>query len=228
MKESPEAKLYASRMAKSARGRDLVVGVDRLDYTKGILERFIAFERFLQRHDEYRGKVSLLQIAPPSRTDVPEYAEMRRQLEAATGRINSGFAEFDWTPIRYIANTYSRRALAGICNVSKVGLVTPFRDGMNLVAKEYVAAQDPADPGVLVLSRFAGAARQLRSALIVNPFDIDDMVEALHVAVDMGVEERRNRHAQMLATVERDDVYRWRDDFVSRLQDVRPAEAVAD
>lgn len=222
MKDTPEARQHAARMSRSSRGRSMIVGVDRLDYTKGILERFVAFERFLARHGEWRGKVSLLQIAPPSRVDVPEYVEMRRQLEAASGRINSGLAEFDWTPIRYINTAYSRRALAGIESVSRVGLVTPFRDGMNLVAKEYVVAQDPADPGVLILSRFAGAARQLRSALIVNPFDIDEIVEALQVALAMDVEERRNRHAAMLSTVERDDVFRWRDEFINRLMDVQP------
>jgi len=227
MRDTPEARLYAGRMQRSIRDRALILGVDRLDYSKGILERFIAYERLLENSERMRGKVSMLQIAPPSRGDVPEYIEMRHQLESAAGRINSIYAEFDWTPLRYIANAYSRRALAGIASIARIGLVTPFRDGMNLVAKEYVAAQDPADPGVLVLSRFAGAARQLRAALVVNPFDIDDIVEALHRGLNMGLEERQNRHRSMLETVVRDDVYRWRDDFLQALGRIQPVEAGA-
>ena len=195
--------------------RKLVVGVDRLDYSKGIVQRLEAFGQFLRSHPEHRGRVGLLQIAPPSRTDVPEYAELDRQSDETAGRLNAALGEFDWTPIRVVKKAYSRSALAGFYRRAQVGLVTPMRDGMNLVAKEYIAAQDPADPGVLVLSRFAGAAQQLGEALIVNPYDTHEVAEAIRTALAMPKSERV-RAVRAPLRDDRCDRYRLVDEALSR------------
>jgi trehalose 6-phosphate synthase len=144
----------------------MIVGVDRLDYSKGLEERFAGYERFLAEHPEERKEVFLLQIAPPSRGAVESYKKIRTALEGLSGRINGAYADTDWVPICYVNQGYSRDVFAGIYRAARIGLVTPLRDGMNLVAKEYVAAQDP---GVLILSRFACAAAQLKDAVLVNP-----------------------------------------------------------
>lgn len=148
---------------------------------------------------------------------MPEYIAIRKELETLSGHINGRFAEFDWVPIRYLNKSFTRRSLAGFFRVSKVGLVTPLRDGMNLVAKEYVACQDPEDPGVLVLSRFAGAAEELDAALIVNPYDIESVADALQRALTMPLEERKRRHADMMAVLRRNDISVWRENFVTAL-----------
>lgn len=183
----------ASRLAQSLIGRALVIGVDRLDYTKGLPQRFAGYAQLLARFPRQRGKVSYLQVAPVSRGDVAQYRALRRELDEWVGRINGQHAEPDWTPLRYITRAVARPTLAGFMRVSRVGLVTPLRDGMNLVAKEFVAAQDPEDPGVLVLSRFAGAAQDLAGALVVNPLDPDEIAEALDAALTMPAEERLAR-----------------------------------
>lgn len=198
--------------------RKLVIGVDRLDYSKGIVPRLEAFGQFLRSHPEHRGRVGLLQIAPPSRSEVPEYAELDRQSDEVAGRLNATLGEFDWTPIRVVKKAYSRNALAGLYRRAQVGLVTPMRDGMNLVAKEYVAAQDAADPGVLVLSRFAGAALELDGALLVNPLDPDDIAEALDVAMDMPADERLDRWTRMAATVRTNTAAVWCRRFLAALE----------
>lgn len=222
---SDEAKTHASRMAKVLRDRLGVIGVDRLDYTKGLPERFRAFARFLEVYPENRGRVSFVQLAPPSRADVPEYIDIRRELEGLAGSINAEYSEFDWTPLRYINRAFSRRALAGIFHLARVGLVTPLRDGMNLVAKEYVAAQAEDDPGVLVLSRFAGAARQgADGALIVNPYDIQGVADALHRALGMPRSERRERWRALIARVREHDLTAWRESFVRRLRAAQRAD----
>src|SRR5580700_10735066 len=167
------------RVVKSLGDRVLIIGVDRLDYSKGIAQRLSAFERFLQTQPEWRGKVTYLQIAPKSRTEIPEYADIEREIGSAAGRINGAYGEADWTPIRYVNRAYSRSTLAGLYRAARVGLVTPLRDGMTLVAKEYVASQNPDDPGVLILSRFAGAAHECRAALLVNPYDPDSVAVAI-------------------------------------------------
>jgi trehalose 6-phosphate synthase len=205
------------RLTDSLAGRELIIGVDRLDYSKGLQARFQAFERLIQDHPETRGHVTYMQIAPPTRSDVPEYLEIRRSLETASGHINGRFAEFDWTPIRYLNKSFNQRTLAGFLRTGRVGLVTPFRDGMNLVAKEYVAAQDPDDPGVLVLSCFAGAARELDTALLVNPWDLDGMADALARGLAMPLEERQERWNEMMRALRRNDIAAWRDTFVRRL-----------
>ncbi|MDJ0949560.1 MAG: alpha,alpha-trehalose-phosphate synthase (UDP-forming) [Alphaproteobacteria bacterium] len=211
------------RMLDSLRGRQLAVGVDRLDYSKGLVERFQAFEQLLDSYPEHRGHVVLLQIAPPSREDVPEYMEIRQQLETTAGHVNGRYAEFDWVPIRYLNRGYGRQALAGFFRISSIGLVTPLRDGMNLVAKEYVAAQNPQDPGVLVLSRFAGAARELEGAIIVNPYNAEAIADALHQALTIPLEERRERWSSMYQQVRKNDVVAWQQRYLDALADVAVA-----
>jgi trehalose 6-phosphate synthase len=215
----------ASDMAREARetlhrsveGKKLIIGVDRLDYSKGLAERFHGYRRFLEEHEDWRGRVSFLQIAPPSRGEVHTYEHIREDLDELSGRINGEFAEVDWVPIRYVNRGYPRAALAGFYRASEVGLVTPLRDGMNLVAKEYMAAQDPADPGVLVLSRFAGAARQMGEALLINPYSKDEISDAIRQALDMPKTERVRRWEAMIDSVRREDVLAWRHAFVAAL-----------
>jgi trehalose 6-phosphate synthase len=211
------------RLQDSLIGRALVIGVDRLDYSKGLPARFDAFRQLLVQFPEHRAKVTYMQIAPLSRDDVAQYRMLRRELESAAGRINGQFAEFDWVPVRYLNKSFPRRMLAGFYRASRIGLVTPFRDGMNLVAKEYVASQDPADPGVLVLSRFAGAARELKDALIVNPFDTDQVSEAMHTALIMPLDERRARWHGMMEALRANTIAHWRENFLDALQATGPA-----
>ena len=218
MSAGNEARRAYERTAESLLGRRMILGVDRLDYSKGLEERFAAYEHFLATKEDMRGKVFLLQIATPSREDVEAYQAIRQRLDALSGHINGHFAELDWVPLRYVNRTYRRSELAGIYRAAAVGLVTPLRDGMNLVAKEYVAAQDPEDPGVLVLSRFAGAARQMKDALIVNPFSREDVADALEVALRMDLAERKRRHQALLHSVMTEDVTAWRDAFVAALR----------
>jgi trehalose 6-phosphate synthase len=206
------------RMCESLRARHLIIGVDRLDYSKGIPRRFDAFRELLNAHPDLRSKVTLMQIAPPSRSEVSQYQELRKELEQLAGNINGEFAEFDWVPIRYLNKSFTRQMLAGFYRISRVGLVTPLRDGMNLVAKEYVASQNPDDPGVLVLSRFAGAARELDSALIVNPFDIDQMMDAIRRALSMSREERLIRWERMMEVITDNTVMAWHDRFLRTLR----------
>jgi trehalose 6-phosphate synthase len=207
------------RMAKSLLGRKLMIGVDRLDYSKGLVERFAAYEQFLEAFPDNRGRITYLQIAPLSRTDLQSYIEIRRALEQAAGRTNGRFADTDWTPIRYINRNYPHRELMGFYRAAHVGIVTPLRDGMNLVAKEYLAAQDPEDPGVLVLSNLAGAARELDGAVIVNPYDIRHVGHAIQTALTMSLSERRARHASLLMTLRKNSITAWADSFVAALRD---------
>jgi trehalose 6-phosphate synthase len=200
------------------RDRSLIIGVDRLDYSKGLVARFQAFGELIETYPETRGRVTFMQIAPPTRSEVPEYTEIRRTLETLTGHINGRFAEFDWTPVRYLNKSFAQRPLTGFFRASRIGLVTPLRDGMNLVAKEYVASQNPEDPGVLVLSTFAGAAKELGgSAVIVNPFDIEGMAEQMKGALDMALPERKERWAAMMRIVSRQTIAAWRESFLRRL-----------
>jgi trehalose 6-phosphate synthase len=209
--------------------RSMIVGVDRLDYSKGLEERFIGFERFLADNPEFRRQVLFLQIAPISRDEVEAYQDIRAKLDALSGRINGEFGDMDWAPIRYVNKNYRRDELAGIYRAARVGLVTPLRDGMNLVAKEYVAAQAPDDPGVLILSRFAGAALQMREALIVNPNSPEEMSEALKRALTMPREERIRRWQALFERVQNEDVTAWRDAYVQALkgEDEPPVERPA-
>jgi trehalose 6-phosphate synthase len=205
------------RLKKSSVGRALIVGVDRLDYSKGLEERFLGYERFLSEHPDQREEVVLLQIAPPSRESVESYQRIRNTLESLAGRINGEHAALDWVPIRYVNRGYPREALAGVFRASRVGLVTPLRDGMNLVAKEYVAAQNPDDPGVLILSRFAGAAAQMQEALLVNPHSAEELSDAIGRALTMPLEERQRRWRTLYDDVQREDVAWWLRRFTAAL-----------
>src|SRR5215831_10980055 len=213
-----EESLLVKDLIASLGGRNLVIGVDRLDYSKGLIQRLDAFNIFLANHGEWLGRLSYLQIAPTNRAEIPEYSALQEALESAAGRINGKYGEVSWTPIRYVNRVYSRSVLAGLYRMARVGLVTPLRDGMNLVAKEYVAAQDPDDPGVLILSRFTGAAIKLQSALLVNPYDAESVASALAQALAMPLEERRARHKALHAEVCEYDVNRWQGEFLSALR----------
>jgi trehalose 6-phosphate synthase len=201
----------------SLAGRAMMIGVDRLDYSKGLAQRMDAFDRFLTVYPDWRGKVTYLQITPKSRSEIQEYADMARTISEAAGRINGGYGEPAWTPIRYVNRAYSRSVLAGLYRAARVGLVTPLRDGMNLVAKEYVAAQDPDDPGILILSRFAGAAAELTSALLVNPYDPETVATSIAHALSMPLEERRSRHQALFRVISDNDLRSWGDLFLSTL-----------
>jgi trehalose 6-phosphate synthase len=185
------------RLAGSLAGRALAIGVDRMDYSKGLPHRFEAYARLLEKHPEHRRRVHFLQICPRSREEVDEYRRLRAELDRLTGRINGRFSEFDWTPLRYSTRAAPRATLAGLYRIARIGVVTPLRDGMNLVAKEFVAAQSEDDPGVLILSQFAGAAHELTEALVVNPFDPDGIADAMHLALTMPPEERKERHVAL-------------------------------
>ena len=214
------------RLRTSLAERTLILGVDRLDYTKGLPQRFRGFHRLLQRFPERRSKVTFLQVAPVSRGDVAQYRSLRKELDELAGRVNGEYAEFDYFPLRFLTRPMARPTLAGAYRLARAGLVTPLRDGMNLVAKEYVAAQDPENPGVLVLSRFAGAATQLDGALIVNPYDPDETAEALDAALSMGLEERQERWQSMSKGVWHGTAAEWGRDFLAALEE-HPAVPVA-
>jgi trehalose 6-phosphate synthase len=209
---------FVGEVLASMVGRAMIIGVDRLDYSKGIPERMDAFERLLTNFPDWRGLVTYLQITPRSRTDIDEYADLGRIVGEAVGRINGGFGEASWTPLRYVNKAHSRTALAGLYRSARVGLVTPLRDGMNLVAKEFVAAQDPEDPGVLVLSRFAGAARECGAAVLVNPYDSEGVAIAINRALSMSLEERRMRHAANFRALVENDLKHWAERFLGLLE----------
>jgi len=209
---------FVKRVISSLVGRALIIGVDRLDYSKGIAHRLSAFELFLKTQPHWRGKVTYLQIATKSRTEIPEYAAIEREIESAAGRLNGTYGEADWTPIRYINRPYSHSTLTGLYRAARVGLVTPLRDGMNLVAKEYVAAQNPDDPGVLILSRFAGAAHECKAALLVNPYDPDSVAAAIGQALSMPLAERRERHDSLFRVLLHNDIQHWADRFLTALE----------
>ena len=205
------------RLQTSLAGRRLIIGVDRLDYSKGLPQRFDAFAQLLRTYPRNLNRVSLMQVAPPTRGGVAEYAETRRTLETLAGHVNGALADVDWVPIRYLNRSFSRRTLFGFLRLARVGLVTPLRDGMNLVAMEYLASQPPDDPGVLVLSRFAGAAQYLPDALIVNPYDVEGVAKAIQAALTMPLEERRDRWRRSMQVLRSNSVEVWYERFVTRL-----------
>jgi trehalose 6-phosphate synthase len=205
------------RLRDSLADRALAIGVDRLDYSKGLPNRLIAFGRLLSEYPQHRRTVSFLQVAARSREDNSSYQQLRRELDRIVGDTNGRYSEFDWVPLRYITRAVSRRTLAGFYRIARVGVVTPLRDGMNLVAKEYVAAQNASDPGVLVLSRFAGAADELTEALLVNPFDPDEIAEAMHQALSMDLDERRARHHALAEKVRQSTARQFCEVFLQHL-----------
>ena len=226
----PTAQNICRSMEESANGRAMIVGVDRLDYSKGLEERFRGYARFLEENPDERKEVFLLQIAPPSREAVNTYQQIRAVLEGLSGRINGEHADLDWVPIRYVNQNYPRDVLAGTFRAARIALVTPLRDGMNLVAKEFVAAQDPDDPGVLILSHFAGAAAQLKDAILVNPYSAEEIADAIGAALRMPKPERIERWRKLQDNVQREDIGWWRRRFTDALmaaparQSLVPAE----
>ena len=197
--------------------RPMIIGVDRLDYSKGLDLRMRAYEHFLGTHQHWRGAVTYLQITPRSRSEIKEYADMERRVRETVGRVNGHYGEAAWTPIRYVNRTYNRTLLAGLYRCSRVCMVTPLRDGMNLVAKEYIAAQDCENPGALVLSQFAGAAVEFKSALLVNPYDQEAVAAAIDQALSMPLDERRARHRDMIAKLSANDIKDWGERFLATL-----------
>jgi len=211
------------RLRGSLLGRRLMIGVDRLDYSKGLPKRFKAYQRLLYRRPETRRNIVFMQIAPPTRIGVRAYEEIRHELERAAGHINGEFAETDWVALRYLNRAIDRGMLMAMFRLATIGLVTPIRDGMNLVAKEFVAAQDPEDPGVLVLSTLAGAAQELKDAVLVNPYDIDGTAIGIQRGLEMPLAERRARHAAMIEILRHNSIDAWRRRFVAALAEATNA-----
>ena len=223
--QAQEGRDMYERMKNEYSRRKLLVGVDRLDYSKGLPHRMRAFRELLDKYPETRRSATLIQIASPSREDVTAYSDILHELESLCGSINGNFGELDWMPVRYMHRVVARARLPGLYRAARVALVTPLRDGMNLVAKEFIAAQDPDDPGVLVLSRFAGAAEQMREALLVNPYDTAGTAAAIHLALQMPLEERRLRHQALMTTIRRFDVHWWCETFLESLASARSEES---
>ena len=215
-----EAVEASKKLSVFLRNRHLVIGVDRMDYSKGLPQRFEGMAQFFDDYPDLHGRVSYTQIAPPSRSVVDEYVQLRGRLDALAGRINGDYGDLDWIPVRYLARGYPREEIAGLYRLARVCLVTPLQDGMNLVAKEFIAAQDPDDPGVLILSQFAGAAEQMSEALIVNPHDAKDIARAVHDALKMSLDERKRRWQVLYASVCRQDIRWWRERFLDTLASI--------
>jgi trehalose 6-phosphate synthase len=219
----------AARAARSARvrrmvdgllGRRLIIGIDRLDYSKGLLERFEGFRHFLEQCPQHHGQVTYLQVASLGRQNVKAYVRIRKALEQSSGATNGRFADVDWTPIRYLNRNIPHDSLMGFMRLARACLVTPLRDGMNLVAKEFIASQPSSDPGVLVLSDRAGAACELTDALLVNPYDTRGIASALQHALEMPLAERRARHEKLVAALMSNDIHSWHRRFTSQLSNV--------
>jgi trehalose 6-phosphate synthase len=216
-RQAPELPEVA-RLRAALGERKLILGVDRLDYSKGIPERLGAYERLLEQYPEWRRQVSFLQISVPTRAEIPDYAELRATVESMVGRINGRFGDTDWVPVRYLYRSYDFEMLAQLYRLANVAMVTPLRDGMNLVAKEFVAAQDPTAPGALVLSQYAGAADTLSDAIITNPFHPESLAADVDRALNMSQRERVERHRKMLAALEREgDARAWAKRFLDQL-----------
>lgn len=210
-----------SRLRKSLHGERLAIGVDRVDYSKGLVNRISAFDRLFEMQPSLKRSVSLLQIATPSRGGIEAYSNLQDALLKQVTDVNGRHGEVDWTPIRYLSKGFSQTVLAGFYRTAQVGVVTPLYDGMNLVAKEYVAAQNPIDPGVLVLSKFAGAANELDTALLVNPHDIDGMARTISVALSMPASERRMRWEAMMVKLRTGTIHQWFAGFIDALEAAR-------
>jgi trehalose 6-phosphate synthase len=204
-------------LRESLGGKKLILGVDRLDYTKGIPDRIRAFGHFLEQNPAWRERVTFLQVTPKSRSAVPEYSDLEKEVSTLVGSINGAHGGPAWTPIRYVNRSFSRGVLAGMYRAADVGLVTPLRDGMNLVAKEYVAAQDPSAPGALILSQFAGAAERMEGAILVNPHEQEAVAAAILAALEMDPQEKLSRWTSMFAEVRDNDIDRWAEDFLTAL-----------
>ncbi len=227
MAAKAERNATVKSMGASMGGRSLIIGVDRLDYSKGIKERIEAFSCFLRANPGFRNRVTFLQVTPKSRSEVPEYQTMQHQIAEQVGWTNGHLGEVDWVPVRYINKTIAHATLAGLYRLAEIGLVTPLRDGMNLVAKEFVMAQNPSRPGVLILSRFAGAAHELDAALLVNPYDTEATAAAIRQALEMPLEERRERWEAMVARLKENGVETWCRNFLSTLAETAGAPSLS-
>lgn len=205
------------KLVRSLDDRQLIIGVDRLDYSKGLTQRFRAYERLLEKYPTAQNTTVMMQFAPPTRTGVRAYDDIRTELEQAAGRINGRFAQTDWVPIRYLNKGVDRKPLMGMFRVAATGLVTPVRDGMNLVAKEFTAAQDPQDPSIVVLSSLAGAAHELKEAIVVNPYNREEVADGIALALNLPLKVRQERHAEMMKTLKKNDIAAWRTRFVNAL-----------
>ncbi len=204
-------------LRQSLCGQRLLLGAERLDPTKGLLQRVGGLRTLLEKRPAWRRHVTMLQIAASSRKDVDSYKSLRAALVSDAGALNADLGDPDWTPLRLVTRAVDRAMVAGYMRLARVGLVTPLRDGMNLVAKEYVAAQNPADPGVLVLSRFAGAAQQLDAALMVNPYDADALADAIDAALTMRLGERQERWQALWGAIEDRSPLAWGKSFLTAL-----------
>lgn len=198
----------------------LILSVDRLDYTKGIPQRLEAFEQFLEKYPEYQGKVSLIQVSAPSRTKVYYYQQLKKEVDELVGRINGKYRTFDWNPIWYFYRSFTLENMAALYNMADIALVTPIKDGMNLIAKEFVATKSN-DKGVLILSEMAGAAKEMSEAIIVNPNNTNEVIEAIHQAIEMNEDEQIKRNKQMHFRLKRYNVRRWAEDFISSLDNIK-------
>ena len=220
---------FANEVRDSLNGRSLILGVDRLDYSKGIPHRIQGFGQFLDTFPDWRGHITYLQVTPKSRSDVPEYADINHAVNTLVGQINGRYGAPAWTPIRYVNRAYSRASLAALYRMARVGLVTPLRDGMNLVAKEFVAAQDAEDPGVLVLSQFAGAAEELGDgAILINPLEPEAIAAAIDSALRMPLAERQTRHRRMFRHLAANDIDGWAESFLAALAETRQQPSLLD
>jgi len=193
----------------------VVIGIDRLDYTKGVLSRLLAFEQFLKENPEYHGKVTFYQIATPSRTKVASYQQLKREVDEAVGRINGQFARDEWVPVNYRYRTYTQRELCAYYRAADAALITPLRDGMNVVTQEFVTATEN---GVLILSELTGAAYLLPEALQVNPYDQNGLAESIKEALEMPLNEKRERLSGLKTTIEALDVHNWADKFMDSMR----------
>ena len=209
---------YANRLLTSLAGRNLIIGADRLDYSKGIPERLRSYQRLLEHYPQYNGRIVYMQISAPSRTDVRGYQEIKSEVDELLGGITGHFSDFDWVPIRYIEQPFERDILIAFFRIARIGLATPLRDGMNLVAKEFVAAQNPEDPGILVVSQLAGASEELADAIVVNPYDPNEVAAAIETGLEMPLLERRERYHAMLQVLRKNDIHAWYRRFLEALR----------
>lgn len=220
--QKPEVKKQIENIAAEAKDTSIIVSIDRLDYTKGIIDRLEAYGAFLDKYPEYHGKVRMVVVAVPSRTKVASYQELKEGIERMVGQINGKFTEIGWTPISYIYRSLPFDELMALYNIADVALITPLRDGMNLIAKEFVAAQrDREKKGMLILSEMAGAANEMAEAIKINPHNRDQIVSAIHDALNMTEEDKDRRNQLMDKRVRRYTVERWAADFMSSLNDIK-------
>ncbi len=217
LRDLPDTRIAYSRIREAIGDRLLVFSVDRLDYSKGLLQRLLAFEKFLTLYPQWRERIVFNMVVVPSRDVIQQYQEMKTEIETHVGRINGLMATLEWRPVVYQYRHLDRHELVALYDAADIGLITPMRDGMNLVSKEFVACQPPVSPGILILSEMAGAAAELREALLINPNDMDEMVEALHRAAEMGDEERLRIWDKLRDRVFSYDVFEWASDYLQSL-----------